>query len=520
MRLAAALVLLQSGTDALVVAPTPPSAKTYTLHDAAAQGDANAVELLLLSSLPPEARNAKASTPLHLAAVNGHDTVAELLLDHGASANAANDDGMTPLHAAVSKGQERMVELLLSRGAHADAESNSGLRPMTIAARQGSPSMLSALRSAGGRMDETAAHSAFWAAVAATEATKEDEALPVEVAGLLHHVFEADMQLLLERGRDVKNVTCMQPEHGQGGVQAVSAGMNYVFDNAEHANLPLREGRRCEAGTCCEACSRVLFPTFALGTEFDSEVFPELEAFNFNDCVTSSVATRLAFVRLLERIRRSIAHEYGMPLSTVLPVQAYSRKYVAGAKQSGGGGSEGDSVILHTDEATHACYHYSCVLYLSTQGEDFEGGAFVWNDPAPEGADGADGADGSAGGADVEDAASISEARRKIGRVLTRYGPTKGAAVIFSSGWENMHEVEPLTSGTRYAVPCFFTTEPVHEMAYDTFGGIPTEPEAIADDLQFLLLDPPRENPIQSAGRVKQLMMKWHYLMAPTNKIM
>jgi len=68
----------------------------------------------------------------------------------------------------------------------------------------------------------------------------------------------------------------------------------------------------------------------------------------------------------------------------VLPLQAYARKYVAGTTQQGGGGGEGDFVTLHTDEATHAGYHYSSVLYLSTQGEDFEGGDFVFNDPLPE----------------------------------------------------------------------------------------------------------------------------------------
>ena len=41
-------------------------------------------------------------------------------------------------------------------------------------------------------------------------------------------------------------------------------------------------------------------------------------------------------------------------------------------------------MILHTDEATHAGYHYSSVLYLNTQGEDFEGGNFIWNDPLSE----------------------------------------------------------------------------------------------------------------------------------------
>ena len=57
------------------------------------------------------------------------------------------------------------------------------------------------------------------------------------------------------------------------------------------------------------------------------------------------------------------------------------------------------------------------------------------------------------------------EAGKCAGRKLTPLHPTKGAAVIFSSGWENMHQVDKLTSGTRFAVPCFFTTEPVPESA-------------------------------------------------------
>ena len=79
-------------------------------------------------------------------------------------------------------------------------------------------------------------------------------------------------------------------------------------------------------------------------------------------------------MRLIERVRRTMAHEYGLELKTLLPLQAYSRKYVAGTTQKGGGGGEGDFVTLHTDEATHSGYHYSCVLYMSTQGEDFQGG--------------------------------------------------------------------------------------------------------------------------------------------------
>ena len=86
--------------------------------------------------------------------------------------------------------------------------------------------------------------------------------------------------------------------------------------------MPLKEGRRCEEGACCEACSRVTFPAFATAAETDLQVFPDLEGFNFNDCGKCSTATILNFVRLVERIRRSISHEYGLPLSRVLPVQA------------------------------------------------------------------------------------------------------------------------------------------------------------------------------------------------------
>jgi len=387
----------------------------------------------------------------------------------------------------------KVAQLLLSRGAEVEAASSIGLQPMSIAARQGDAAMLSTLMEAGAEMDEATAEAAFWAAVKATETVSADEALPLEVPRLLHLVFDADMRLLMDRNKVVKNLTCAQPAK-QGGVEALADGIAYIFDDAEHANLPLKPGRRCEAGDCCEACSRVFFPTFATAAETDLEVFPELQAFSLNDAAKCGVSTSLGFVRLIERVRRSIAHEYGLNLATLLPLQAYSRKYVAGSTQKGGGGGEGDHVILHTDEATHSSYHYSSVLYLSTQGEDFEGGSFVWNDPSDE--------------------------ANSTARVRTPVSPSRGAAVFFSSGWENMHEVEPLTSGTRFAVPCFFTTEPVPPGVVDQLGGAPDDDEDVADDLERLLIAPSRtENPMESAGRVKELMMKWHMLLGPNEEV-
>jgi len=44
-------------------------------------------------------------------------------------------------------------------------------------------------------------------------------------------------------------------------------------------------------------------------------------------------------------------------------------------------------------------------------------------------------------------------------------------------------QVETITSGTRYAVPCFFTTCPVPDAAYDQMvQGKPKTNEDIADD--------------------------------------
>jgi len=284
------------------------------------------------------------------------------------------------------------------------------------------------------------------------------------------------------------------------------------------------EGRRCEDGHCCDACSRNIFPTFASHAESSFTIFPELGSFSFNELKKTPTETILQFSRLIERVRRTIAHEYGLPLSSILPLQAYSRKYVAGTTQQGGGGGEGDFVTLHTDEATHAGYHYSCVLYLSTQGEDFEGGDFVFNDPAPKSSNkqrddnhnNYDDDDDDDDDDKYESYETLAEEIRRAGRELTPFHPMRGAAVIFSSGWENMHEVETVTSGIRYTVPCFFTTCPVPEIAYDQMVvGKPQTDEDIADDWLHLLLARRTETPLEGAGRVKELLMKWHYMHTP-----
>eukprot|EP00529_Nitzschia_sp_RCC80_P012882 CAMPEP_0113499288 /NCGR_PEP_ID=MMETSP0014_2-20120614/31664_1 /TAXON_ID=2857 /ORGANISM="Nitzschia sp." /LENGTH=586 /DNA_ID=CAMNT_0000393445 /DNA_START=51 /DNA_END=1808 /DNA_ORIENTATION=- /assembly_acc=CAM_ASM_000159 len=359
---------------------------------------------------------------------------------------------------------------------------------------------------AGLEMDEATTDTAFWEVVKAVDKAEENnEPLSGNVPKMLHRIFEADLKHLQTREKITKNVTCMQPDESQG-MAARAQRMSYIFDDSSHKDLPLTEGRVCEGGNCCDKCSRNIFPTFATDAESSLTKFPELCSLTFNELETVSTSTILQFVRLVERVRRTISYEYGVPLSTILPLQAYSRKYVAGTTQKGGGGGEGDFVTLHTDEATHSGYHYSCVLYLSTQGVDFEGGNFVFNDPAPGDAQKRDEEDDEY----EMDMMTLVEEIRRAGRELTPFHPTRGAAVIFSSGWENMHEVEKITSGVRYAVPCFFTTCPVPEAAYEQMTvGKPKTDEDIADDWLHLLLAHRKEEPMESVGRVKELLMKW-----------
>jgi hypothetical protein len=399
-------------------------------------------------------------------------------------------------------------------------------KQLRVAATQMDIDTITKMLDNGIGMDEVATDSAFWAVVNTIDrAEARNEPLPGNVANMIHLIFEADSRHLLTREQQTTNVTCMQPDKS-GGIEGEAKKMNYLFDDSSHKDLPITEGRRCEGGTCCDKCSRNIFPTFASEAEISPFTYPGLNTLTFNELETVKTSTILQFVRLVERVRRTIAHEYGVDLSTLLPLQAYSRKYVAGTTQQGGGGGEGDFVTLHTDEATHTGYHYSSVLYLSSQGEDFEGGDFVFNDPDPEAK--------AATSQEIKDSLHeedddeeeyilseefIADEMRKAGRILTPFHPTRGAAVIFSSGWENMHEVEKITSGIRFAVPCFFTTCPVPEEAYNQMKvGKPQTDEDISDDWLHLLLAHRKESPMEAVGRVRELLMKWHYMCTPLSE--
>ncbi|XP_030611016.1 2-oxoglutarate and iron-dependent oxygenase domain-containing protein 3 isoform X2 [Archocentrus centrarchus] len=88
----------------------------------------------------------------------------------------------------------------------------------------------------------------------------------------------------------------------------------------------------------------------------------------------------------------------------------------------------------HIDKVTYGSFDYTSLLYLSDYGSDFTGGRFVFMDQN--------------GNRTVE--------------------PRAGRVSFFSSGSENLHRVEKVAWGTRYAITVSFTCDPAHAISDPT----------------------------------------------------
>lgn len=363
--------------------------------------------------------------------------------------------------------------------------------------------------------------------------------LSAEVPRLLRQTFEADFERLLQSDKVVTNLTCMRPAAGAEGSQR--------FDG-ELLGLALERGRVCLGGDCCNSCSRVIFR--ALASRQESECFrqhlsavmspaaqhPHHNLYFIACCAAGDVRTTLMYMRLIERMRRAIAHEYGLSLQSIAPRQTFVSRITGEAHDS-------SRQLLHADESSFAEYHYSCVLYLSDQHEDFCGGGFAFCDPAAspqaevvseekasEVKAGEEVAreEVAASAAVPPDVVLTSTAKppltkppltkppwlandgSDISPLISPLSPKHGTAVIFSSGWENMHFVEPVTTGCRFALPAFFVTraEPSRRLEQQA-GAVrrAADDRAIADALWRALMP-------ESEHDVRQLVMDWHLIFA------
>ncbi|XP_034414961.1 urotensin-2 receptor 2 isoform X1 [Cyclopterus lumpus] len=82
----------------------------------------------------------------------------------------------------------------------------------------------------------------------------------------------------------------------------------------------------------------------------------------------------------------------------------------------------------HIDKVTYGSFDYTSLLYLSDYGSDFTGGRFIFMD---------------------------ENANRTV-------EPRAGRVSFFSSGTENLHRVEKVEWGTRFAITVSFTCDPAH----------------------------------------------------------
>lgn len=85
----------------------------------------------------------------------------------------------------------------------------------------------------------------------------------------------------------------------------------------------------------------------------------------------------------------------------------------------------------HVDTETYESFHYTSLLYLSDYDVEFTGGRLIW----------------------IESKANVT------------LEPRKGRVAMFSSGEENLHFVERVQTGTRYAITVSFTCDPSKSIA-------------------------------------------------------
>lgn len=130
--------------------------------------------------------------------------------------------------------------------------------------------------------------------------------------------------------------------------------------------------------------------------------------------------------RVKNTIHGAIARYFGIPPSKLYLTKPtfFSRMNTTEAKTV-----HDEYWHKHVDKVTYGSFHYTSLLYLTTYRVDFTGGRFIFVD------------------GDTEKAVE----------------PRLGRVSFFTSGSENVHYVEKLESGVRYAITISFTCDP--EMA-------------------------------------------------------
>jgi cytohesin len=138
----------------------PSTVKTpdISIHDAAKDGNIEAVKQHLAAGTDVNAKNKYEQTPFHQAAYWDRKEIVELLLANGADVNAKGYYGRTPLQRAAWEGHKEIVELLIAKGADVNAKieggRHKGITPLDSAIRLRHPETADLIRKHGGKTSE------------------------------------------------------------------------------------------------------------------------------------------------------------------------------------------------------------------------------------------------------------------------------------------------------------------------------------------------------------------------------
>ena len=137
--------------------PEPPTAiaRDIGIHDAAYDGNIEAVKQHLAAGRDVDARDVEGETPLRCATIEGHKETVELLIAAGADVNAKDRIRCTVLHWAAIDGNNEIAELLIANGADVNAKRNDGETPLHHAVVSGHKEIAKLLIAEGADVNAT-----------------------------------------------------------------------------------------------------------------------------------------------------------------------------------------------------------------------------------------------------------------------------------------------------------------------------------------------------------------------------
>jgi len=201
------------------------------LFEAAKNGHADIVGLLLDRGAKPNIPNDYGNSPLKAAILMGHKEIAKLLIDSGADPNMVDKDGIrdTALHDAAKMGQNEVIQKLLDIGVDPNISNLMGDTPLHNAASYGRIGIVQLLLNIG----------------ADPNLTNDDGETPLFEAYKCEH--DDVEHLLLEKGArptkewfELKLLTAIEKGNVRHVRNYLLSGVNINFEQSE----PLREAVR------------------------------------------------------------------------------------------------------------------------------------------------------------------------------------------------------------------------------------------------------------------------------------